>query len=79
MTELNEKPFSKLASLLDLVKGVEYVYPERADECCGFGGTFCVTEEAVSVRMGQDRVESHLKNEIETLGGLLIKAGVQAN
>ena len=56
MTELNEKPFSKLASLLDLVKGVEYVYPERADECCGFGGTFCVTEEAVSVRMGQDRV-----------------------
>jgi hypothetical protein len=79
MTELNEAPFSKLAQLLDLVNGVEYVYPERADECCGFGGTFCVTEEAVSVRMGQDRVESHLKNEIDTLGGLLIKAGVQAN
>ena len=69
MTELNEAPFSKLAQLLDLVKGVEYVYPERADECCGFGGTFCVTEEAVSVRMGQDRVESHLKNEIEYIVG----------
>lgn len=69
MSELNEAPFSKLTSLLDLVKGVEYVYTERADECCGFGGTFCVTEEAVSVRMGQDRVAAHLKNEIEFIVG----------
>ncbi len=30
------------------------------DECCGFGGTFSVTEEPVSVRMGQDKGRDHL-------------------
>jgi len=46
--------------LLESVKGIEFVTPSRPDECCGFGGTFSVTEEAVSVRMGQDRVRDHL-------------------
>ncbi|CAM3433694.1 (Fe-S)-binding protein [Aquirufa ecclesiirivi] len=69
MTELNEKPFSKLTYLLDLVKGCEWKYPERQDECCGFGGTFCVTEEAVSVKMGQDRIQEHQANEVEFIVG----------
>ena len=69
MTERNEAPFSKIAQLLDLVDGLDYVLPERADECCGFGGTFCVTEEAVSVRMGQDRIQEHLINKIDYLVG----------
>ncbi|MHA8053190.1 (Fe-S)-binding protein [Aquirufa sp. Wall-65K1] len=69
MTELNEKPFSKLTYLLDLVKGCEWKYPERQDECCGFGGTFCVTEEAVSVKMGQDRIQEHQANEVEYIVG----------
>ena len=69
MSERNEKPFSKLEDLLGLVEGVEILKPERADECCGFGGTFCVTEEAVSVKMGQDRIKEHNANAVEYIVG----------
>jgi len=69
MSERNEKPFSKLQDLLSLVNGVEVVMPEREDECCGFGGTFCVTEEAVSVKMGQDRIKEHAANAVDYIVG----------
>lgn len=69
MSERNEKPFSKLQDLLSLVKGVEVVMPGREDECCGFGGTFCVTEEAVSVKMGQDRIKEHAANAVDYIVG----------
>jgi L-lactate dehydrogenase complex protein LldE len=69
MSERNEKPFSKLQDLLLLVKGIEVVMPEREDECCGFGGTFCVTEEAVSVKMGQDRIKEHAANAVDYIVG----------
>ena len=69
MSERNEKPFSKLEDLLGLVEGVEILKPERADECCGFGGTFCVTEEAVSVKMGVDRIKEHDANAVEYIVG----------
>jgi L-lactate dehydrogenase complex protein LldE len=69
MSERNEKPFSKLQDLLSLVHGVEVVMPEREDECCGFGGTFCVTEEAVSVKMGQDRIKEHTSNAVDYIVG----------
>ncbi|MGB8704053.1 MAG: (Fe-S)-binding protein, partial [Gillisia sp.] len=39
----------------------------RFDECCGFGGTFAVSEEAVSVKMGKDRLADHLANGVEVL------------
>lgn len=41
--------------LLRRVGGLELVFPERRDECCGFGGTFAISEAALSVRIGQDR------------------------
>ena len=69
MSERNEKPFSKLEDLLSLVDGIQISKPERADECCGFGGTFCVTEEAVSVKMGQDRIKEHDVNAVEFIVG----------
>jgi L-lactate dehydrogenase complex protein LldE len=69
MSECNEKPFSKIQDLLSLVNGVEVVMPAREDECCGFGGTFCVTEEAVSVKMGQDRINEHDENDVEFITG----------
>ncbi len=59
-SEINGTPFSKPRALLEGVKGIEFVTPARPDECCGFGGTFSVTEEAVSVRMGQDKVRDHV-------------------
>jgi L-lactate dehydrogenase complex protein LldE len=65
MSELMAPPFSKPERLLKLVKGIELVELDRKDECCGFGGTFCVAEEAVSVKMGKDRVADHLRHGAE--------------
>lgn len=61
MSEVNAPFFSKPLDLLAKVKGLELVQPARPDECCGFGGTFSIFEEAVSAKMGQDRVEAHYK------------------
>lgn len=65
MTELVAPPFSKPLQLLQQVKGLELVELARPDECCGFGGTFCVDEEAVSAKMGLDRVADHVDNGAE--------------
>ena len=65
MSELNAPAFSKPKHLLDMVQGLEQITLNRQDECCGFGGTFCVAEEAVSVKMGKDRVTDHTKNGAE--------------
>lgn len=65
MTELNAPAYSKPLRLLDMVEGLEVVELDRPDECCGFGGTFCVSEEAVSVKMGKDRVADHERNGAE--------------
>ncbi|MBD0288348.1 MAG: (Fe-S)-binding protein, partial [Flavisolibacter sp.] len=40
------------------------------ETCCGFGGTFCVFEEAVSVKMGKDRVRDHLIHGAEYIAGV---------
>ena len=61
-TEIDEPFFSKPLALLSGVKGIEFIQPDRPDECCGFGGTFCVTEEPVSARMGIDKVRDHHRN-----------------
>jgi L-lactate dehydrogenase complex protein LldE len=65
MSELNAPPFSKPQHLLNMVEGLELINLDRPDECCGFGGTFCVSEEAVSAKMGKDRVADHEKNGAE--------------
>jgi len=59
MSEIDEPFFSKPMDLLDMVADIEFVQPKRPDECCGFGGTFSVGEEPVSVRMGNDKVKDH--------------------
>ena len=69
MSELVAPAFSKPALLLNSVKGLELSQPKRVDECCGFGGTFCVFEEAVSVKMGKDRITEHDVNEVEYITG----------
>jgi L-lactate dehydrogenase complex protein LldE len=61
MSERMGAPFSRTAYLLQLVQGLELVSLQRQDECCGFGGTFAVGEEAVSVKMGKDRVRDHMQ------------------
>ncbi len=58
-SEIKGIAFNKPRALLSAVKGIEFVAPQRIDECCGFGGTFSVFEEPVSARMGQDKVRDH--------------------
>ncbi len=65
MSETMSPVFSKPEKILSMVEGLELVKPGRPDECCGFGGTFCVFEEAVSVKMGKDRIKEHLENDVQ--------------
>ena len=69
MTERILPQFSKPEQLLSMVKGIQLSKPKRNDECCGFGGTFCVFEEAVSVKMGKDRIAEHDDNDVDYITG----------
>lgn len=69
MSERNLPAFSKPQQLLNMVQGLELKMPSRPDECCGFGGTFCVFEEAVSVKMGKDRIADHASNDVQYITG----------
>jgi L-lactate dehydrogenase complex protein LldE len=66
-SELVEPAFSSIEDLLNEVKGTELIALTRKDECCGFGGTFAVTEEAISVKMGKDKIQDHLDNGAEVI------------
>lgn len=68
-TELQLPPFDRVRDLLARVEGIELVDLQRPDECCGFGGTFAVTEEAVSVKMGVDRLRDHVAAGAEVITG----------
>ncbi len=60
-----EPRFNKTEELLSSVNGITIEHIDRPDECCGFGGTFCVTDEAVSSKMGQDKVSDYQRHHIE--------------
>jgi len=66
-SEIQAEPYDHVADLLGMVDGLELVELARTDECCGFGGTFAVSEEAVSVRMGRDRLADHLRGGAEVI------------
>lgn len=70
MSERNLPAFSKIKDILSLVDGIEFVTLKRNDECCGFGGTFCVSEDAMSAAMGIDRVNDHLSAGAEVMTGI---------
>ena len=60
----------KVRDLLAGIEGLQLVELQRPDECCGFGGAFAIDEEAVSCRMGRDRIADH-----ERAGAEVITAG----
>ena len=66
-SELSGEPFSKIEGLLNRVKGLELIRPEKSDECCGFGGSFAIAEQAVSVKMGEDKIKNVEDEEPEYL------------
>ena len=58
---------SMMESLLTGLEGIRFSKLSRRDECCGFGGTFAVAEEAISCMMGDDRVNDHVSSGTEVL------------
>jgi len=61
--------FSKTRVLLEGIEGLKLAELTRSDECCGFGGTFALTEEAVSCAMGRDRIADHERAGAEVITG----------
>ncbi len=68
-SELNIPYDSKLKNLLNKINNIELVTLKREDECCGFGGTFSVQEEAISVAMGKDRIKDHINSHAQIITG----------
>jgi len=68
-SELTPVRDGRLRRLLAGLDGIELTELDRNDECCGFGGTFCVSEAAISGRMGHDRAHDHLRNGTQVLTG----------
>jgi len=68
-SELNEKKGSKVRDLLQSLEGIEIISLSRPDECCGFGGTFSIFEQAVSSCMGMDRLRDHQQAGAEIITG----------
>jgi L-lactate dehydrogenase complex protein LldE len=85
-SEIRAAPFDKVRALLGTVRGLTIANLARADECCGFGGTFAVAEAAVSAKMGRDRLRDYERGGATAivstdmscmmhLGGLARRAG----
>ncbi len=68
-SERMDPPFDKTRQLISQLRGIQLVDLERPDECCGFGGTFAVTEEAVYCMMGRDRIADHVRAGAEVIAG----------
>ncbi len=66
-SELVGPTFNKPRQLLASLEGIELTELSRPDECCGFGGLFAVSEEAVSCMMGLDRIADHERAGTEVL------------
>ena len=69
-SEIVGESYSKARELLETLEGISFTTLQRPDECCGFGGTFAVNEEAISCMMGQDRIHDHEQGGTEVLTAL---------
>lgn len=69
-SELHEPSYSKIQKLLNLVEDIKIAPLQRVDECCGFGGTFSINEPEISTLMGNDRINDHMKNDVEYITGV---------
>ncbi|TWT93322.1 (Fe-S)-binding protein [Stieleria varia] len=58
---------NKVRKILELVHDIQWVEPQRPDDCCGFGGTFAVNEADVSAEMGRARITDHVSAGSEVL------------
>ena len=66
-SELVGPAFDKPRQLLASLAGIQLTTLQRPDECCGFGGLFAISEEAISCQMGLDRIADHEQAGTEVL------------
>lgn len=66
-SEIQRPDWNKVRALLETVRGLTFAALQRPDECCGFGGTFAVTEPAISAKMGRDRLADFTSARAEAL------------
>ena len=53
--------------LLAAVKGLELVEMQETDACCGFGGSFAVKFDTISVSMADQKIDNAIKTEASYL------------
>lgn len=53
--------------LLEKVKGLQLVELQENETCCGFGGTFAVKFEGISVAMGEQKVQHIINTKADYL------------
>ena len=58
---------SEPRKLLNNVKGLELIDLEENETCCGFGGTFAVKFEAISVAMGEQKAQHIINTKADYL------------
>lgn len=51
--------------------GIEALEPDDADQCCGFGGTYSVTEPVISTTLADDKLQ-HIDQLRESTGALCL-------
>jgi L-lactate dehydrogenase complex protein LldE len=54
-----------LRKILRRIEGLEIIDIDDADQCCGFGGTFSVKFEPISVAMAEKKIHSITKTDAE--------------
>ena len=66
-SELQVPAFDKVRAVLACVSGVTIAEARRPDECCGFGGTFAVSQPELSSKIGRDRLRDLLHTGAEAV------------
>ena len=54
-------------TLLNAVNGLELVEMKETDTCCGFGGSFAVKYDTISVAMADQKIDNAIATEAEYL------------
>jgi L-lactate dehydrogenase complex protein LldE len=63
LRECNIKSQPRL--LLEKVQGLQLIEMKDCETCCGFGGTFAVKDESISVSLAEQKVENALATGAE--------------
>jgi len=58
---------SEPRKLLEKVKGLKLIELQENETCCGFGGTFAVKFEGISVAMGEQKVQNIVNTKADYL------------